>query len=94
MTHDTKRTDNSFHIIQFTRQFCLSFMSLGLALSRSGHSPTHTHMLSLSTSLYPSLSSIILSLMANLIAIESRDDGREAKREEEDIPIGNISRRG
>lgn len=70
--------------------FGLSFMSLGLVLSRSGHSPIpHTHMLSPSTSL-----SIILSLMANLIAIESRDDddddGREAKRDEEDIPIGNI----
>lgn len=90
--HDTwhKRTDNSFHNHPIHPPvFCLSFMSLGPCTVSIRSLTPSTHMLSPSTSL-----SIILSLMANLIAIELRDDddGREAKRDEEDIPIGNIHR--
>lgn len=87
MAHDTSEPTTVFTIIQFTRQF-LSILHVTWSCTVSIRSLTHphTHMLSPSTS-----PSIIHSLMANLIAIESRDDdGREAKRDEEDIPIGKF----
>lgn len=87
MTHDTSEPTTVFHNhpihpSNFVSPSC--HLVLHCLDQVTDHSPTQTHMLSLSTSIYPSPSIILSSLMANLIAIESRDDGSEAKRDEGD----------
>ena len=63
-------------------------MSLGLALSRSGHSPQPHPLLFLSLDLSVSLSLNRPLLDGNLIAIESRDNGREQGEERWAFQLG------
>lgn len=89
--HMTQANRQHFPIIQFTSLFWLLFMSLGLALSQSGHSQPNTCSLSSPFSILPSLNSL-LWWQSHRHWVERWWE--RARREEEDIPIGNIIRRG